>query len=266
MHSRTICAAVLAISGGTTHAHDTWFEALDSTDRGELVLALGTGNQFPAFDSPLRIDSVKAAGCGDTTGKGVPLRWMADQPQRMLMRTTRPVPIGMALSCLARLATAEVSIDNATVELYFKEVRPSESVRSHWAQLRDKGVKWQESYTKLARIMMPGNMASGDTSQGLDLRVENTNAVLRVGDTLQVQMLRNGQALPGIAMELCNDLSPVGIWRKSDEQGRISFPLPLAARWLLRGVDLRPAANAAERWESDFLSVAFEVLTAQEQR
>jgi hypothetical protein len=114
--------------------------------------------------------------------------------------------------------------------------------------------------------MMPGNMASGDTSQGLDLRVENTNAVLRVGDTLQVQMLRKGQALPGIAMELRNDLSPVGIWRKSDEQGRISFPLPLAARWLLRGVDLRPAANAAERWESDFLSVAFEVLTAQEQR
>jgi Domain of unknown function (DUF4198) len=267
MGTKALCVAVLACSSiGSASAHDTWFERLENTERGEAVLALGTGNQFPAFDTPLRIDSVKVAGCGDTAGKGVSLRWMADQPTRMLMRTTRPVPSGTALSCLARLATAEVSIDNPTVELYFKEVQPSEAVRARWARLRDKGVKWQESYTKLARIMMPGNMASGDTSQGLDLRVENTNPVLRVGDTLQVQMLRNGQPLPGIAMELRNDLSPIGIWRKSDEQGRISFPLPLAARWMLRGVDLRPASDASERWESDFLSVAFEVLATQAPR
>ncbi len=119
---------------------------------------------------------------------------------------------------------------------------------------------WKESYTKLARVMMSGNLASGDTSQGLDVRVENTNPVLRKGDTLQVQILRDGQPLAGQAMELRNDLSPIGIWRKSDDQGRISFPLPLATRWLLRGVDLRPAPNAPERWDSHFLSLAFEVL------
>ena len=262
-HKHLLCLAVLALACGTASAHDSWFEKLEPTERGEAVLALGTGNQFPAFDTTLRMESIKAAGCGDTAGKGVPLRWMADQPTRLLMRSTRPLPANTPLSCLARLATAEVSIDNATVEVYLAEIQAPEPVRAHWRALRDKGVKWQESYTKLARIMMSGNLASGDTSQGLDLRVENQQPVLRAGDTLQVQLLLNGQPLAGQAVELRSDLSPIGIWRKSDEQGRISFPLPLAARWLLRGVYLRPAAQQPEQWESDFLSVAFEVLARQ---
>ncbi len=262
-HKNVLSAATLTLACSLTSAHDSWFERLEPTERGEAVFALGTGNQFPAYEVGLRLDAIKAAGCGDTTGKGVPLRWMADQPNRLLMRTTRPLPAQTPLSCLARLAPAEVSIDNATVEIYLKEIQASDAVRAHWNVLRDKGVKWQESYIKLARIMMNGNLASGDTSQGLDLRVENTQTVLRVGDTLQVQVLSNGKPLAGQAMELRNDLSPIGIWRKSDEQGRISFPLPLAARWLLRGVDLRPVPQEPERWESHFLSVAFEVLAQQ---
>lgn len=255
-----MAAAALAFFSGIASAHDSWFDVQPATERGEAVFALGTGNQFPTFDTPLRLDAIKSAGCGDTAGRSVPLRWMADQPTRLLLRSTRPLPAHAALSCVARLATAEVSIDNPTVELYFKEIQPSEAVRAHWTQLRNKGVRWQESYTKLARIMMSGNLASGDTSQGLDLRVENTNPVLRVGDVLQVQILRNGQPWAGQAIELRNDSSSIGVWRKSDEQGRVSFPLPLAARWLLRGVDLRPSAADPERWESDFLTVAFQVL------
>jgi hypothetical protein len=258
-----LVALALAFIGGAVQAHDSWFELLPATERGEAVFALGTGNQFPAFDSPLGLQSVKSTGCGDNAGRSVALRWMADQPTRLLLRTTRPLPPQTPLSCVARLAPAEASIDNATVELYFKEVQPSDAVRARWAQLREQGVRWQETYTKLARLMMPGNLASGDTSQGLDVRVENTDPVLRKGDTLRVQVLRNGQPLAGQMMELRSDLSPIGIWRRSDEQGRIEFALPLAARWLLRGVDLRPAPGQSERWESDFLSVALEVLPAK---
>ena len=256
-----LIAAALAGSLTSALAHDTWFEPQPATERGEAVFALGTGNQFPAFDTPVRLDSIKAAGCGDTAGRSVPLRWMADQATRVLMRSTRPLAAGTALSCLARLAPAEVTIDNeATVQVYLKEVQASDATRARWDQLRAKGTVWKESYTKLARFMTNGNLASGDTSQGLDVRVENSNPNLRKGDTLQVQILRDGQPLAGQAMELRNDLSPIGIWRKSDDQGRISFPLPLATRWLLRGVDLRPAPNAPERWDSHFLSLAFEVL------
>lgn len=263
MQAPLIAAAALALSCGASLAHDSWFERLEPTERGESVFALGTGNQFPAHEAGFRLDAVKTAGCGDSAGKAVPLRWMADQPTRLLMRTTRPLPANTPLSCMARLAPAEVSIDNATVEIYFKEVQASDAVRAHWSRLRDKGVKWQETYTKQARIMMNGNLSSGDTRQGLDVRVENSAPELRVGGTLQVQVLRNGEPLAGQPMEMRNDLSPLGIWRTSDEKGRISFPLPLAARWLLRGVHLRPAPQDPERWESDFLTVAFDVLAPQ---
>lgn len=258
---RGAAALALAAMAGAALAHDSWFEPLPDTERGEAVFALGTGNQFPVMDTPLRVGGVKAAGCGDTAGRAVPLRWMADQPTRLLLRTTRPLPANTALSCLARLAPAEVTIDKPEiVELYLKEIQASDAIRAQWSLWRAKGVTWQETYRKLARVMTSGNLSSGDTSQGLDVRVENEQAVLRVGDKLRVQVLRNGQPLAGQPLELRNNLSPIGIWRHSDAQGRIEFPLPLAARWLLRGVDLRPASQPPERWESDFLSVAFEVL------
>lgn len=257
-----LTALGLLTAAAPAAAHDTWFEWLPRTERGEAVLGLGTGHQFPAYEVRVPLRVVSNAVCGDNAGRTVALRWMDDEGKRLLLRSTRPLPTDAALSCVARLEPTNIKIDNDTVDLYFAEARPPDAVRAHWQQLREKGVRWQETYTKLARIMMGGNLASGDTSHGLDVRVENTSPVLRVGDTLQLQVLREGQPLPGQMMELRSDLSPLGIWRQSDAQGRISFPLPLAARWLLRGINIRPAPADPQRWESDFLTVVLEVLPA----
>lgn len=263
LHAHGALTAALLVVGTVAHAHDTWFEAQPATERGESVFALGTGNQFPAFEEGVRLDWLLAAACGDAAARSVPLRWMADQPKRLVLRTTRPLAAGTALSCVARLAPNEVRIDDPKiVDKYFDEARPGEAVRARWRQLREQGVTWQETYRKLARIMMSGNLASGFNSQGLDVRVENTTPVLRVGDTLQVQVLFDGKPLAGQMMELRSDLSPLGIWRQSDEQGRVSFPLALAARWLLRGINLRASPTDAKRWESDFITVALEVMPA----
>jgi hypothetical protein len=60
-------------------------------------------------------------------------------------------------------------------------------------------------------------------------------------------------------VELRSDLSPVGIWRSTDDQGRVWVVLPLAARWILRGTDPRPAADGSDRCESRFVTLGFEV-------
>lgn len=255
-------AAALVLACSTALAHDTWFEPQPATERGEAVFALGTGNQFPTLESAVRWDAVTSAGCRDGQGRSVPLRWMADQPTRLMVRSTRPLPGSATLACMARLMPEQITLDNATVDLYFKEARPSEAVRERWKLLSERGVAWRETYTKLARIMKGGLVTADDTSQGLDVRFENTAPVLRVGHTLALQVLRDGKPLAGQMMEMRNDLSPIGIWRQSDEHGRIQFPLPLAARWLLRGVDLRAAAQDELLWESHFLTVALEVLPA----
>ncbi len=255
----------LAAATGQAGAHDTWFQPLPPTARGEQVLALGTGNQFPLQETPVNLRQVQTSGC---RGAGLPaarLRWVADQPTALVLRTSRPAPAGSALTCWAQLVPIDIQIDDATVDVYLDEIRALPAVRERWAALKARGLPWRETYIKYVRLELPGAAAAATqpteaiAGMGLDVRVDNPGP-LRAGDTLRAQLLRDGQPLAGLPVELRNDLSPVGLWRQTDDQGRVEVVLPLAANWLLRGVDLRPAADHAERWDSRFISLGVQVL------
>jgi hypothetical protein len=260
-------AAALALGGacGAAVAHDTWFQPQPLSARGELVLALGTGTQFPVQDTPVGLRQLRKTGC---RGAGLPatgLRWVADQPTALLLRTALPVPAGSAFSCWAQLVPIDIQIDDATVDLYLAEIKAPPAVRERWSQLKAAGKPWRETYTKHVRIELDADAgvqaAATEAVEGLglDVRVEGPRP-LRAGDTLRAQVLRDGQPLAGLSVELRNDLSPVGIWRQTDEQGRIEVVLPLAANWLLRGVDLRPAADHPDHWDSRFIDLGLQVL------
>ena len=97
---------------------------------------------------------------------------------------------------------------------------------------------------------------------GLDLLItDHVDRPVRIGDTLTVQVLRDGQPLAGLAVELRSQVSPIGIWRRSDAQGRLQVPVPALrpGPWLLRAIDLRVATNDPDRWDSRFITLAFEV-------
>lgn len=258
-------AATLAGVPGLASAHDTWFQPLPSTARGERVLALGTGNQFPRQETPVGLRQLEVSAC---QGPGLPptrLRWVAVQPTALVLRTALPAPAASALSCWARLVPIDIQIDDATVDVYLDEIRALPAVRQRWATLQASGLPWRETYVKYVRLELPGTAAAPQApaaprpALGLDARLDNSGP-LRAGDTLRVQVLRDGQPLAGLPVELRNDLSPLGLWRQTDAEGRVEVVLPLAANWLLRGVDLRPAADHAERWESRFLSLGLQVL------
>jgi hypothetical protein len=95
---------------------------------------------------------------------------------------------------------------------------------------------------------------------GLDLQADMPGAALRTGDTLRVRLLRDGQPLPGLPLALRNDQSPLTLWHRSDADGWVTAMLPLAARWLLSGVDLRPSAIDPDGWDSRFVSLHLETL------
>ena len=257
----------LAVLAGNADAHDSWFAALPRTDRGEAVFAFGTGNQFPVHEVSIPLAQLASSGCQGESQRAAPMRWVGDRPIAMLLRSARPVPSAAALSCWAQLHPIDIDIDNNTVEVYLKEVNALPAVRERWEALRARGVRWQETYTKHARIELGASGAGEPTAAlpaaiaglGLDLRLESYGP-LRVGDTLRAQLLRDGQPLAGQPLELRSDLSPVGIWRQTDAEGRISVTVPLAARWLLRGVELRASERRADAWDSRFITLAFEVL------
>ena len=269
--TRAAALATLLLCGSAkAWAHDSWFAPLPRTDRGEAVFAFGTGNQFPVQEVTIPLTQLQRSGCQGAGQRVAPMRWVADRPVALVLRSARPVPATAALSCWAQLHPIPIEIDDATVEVYLNEISALPAVRERWAALRARGVRFQETYTKVARVELnalePG-VAAAPASSGpeavaglaLDLRVESP-LPLRAGDTLRAQLLRDGQPLAGLPLELRSDLSPLGIWRQTDAEGRISVPVPLAANWLLRGVDLRPAEGRPDAWDSRFITLAFEAL------
>lgn len=264
---RALLTALAGCLALTAQAHDSWFTPLPPSARGQLVLGLGTGTTFPAYEVPVALQQVEHSGCLGEGVREIPLREAGADGTALpvlALRTGRPLSPAASFSCWAQLVPIPIEIDDPTVDIYLDEIHALPAVRERWAALKARGRRWQESYVKHARIEFVGEASdAGPTAAlpglGMDARIENTQRPLRAGDTLRVQVLRAGRPLAGLPLQLRSDLSPLGIWRSSDAEGRIEAVLPLAARWILRGVDLRPAADGSERWDSRFLTLAFEV-------
>ena len=183
MRAAWFCS-LLALSAGSAFAHDSWFAPLPNTDRGEAVFAFGTGNQFPLQEVTIALSQLAHSGCQGEGQRAAPMRWVADRPTALILRSARPVPATAALTCWAQLQPIDIEIDNNTVEIYLKEVNALPAVRERWEALRARGVRWQESYTKHARIELGAISATGSgdapaappaaiATLGLDLRLES---------------------------------------------------------------------------------------------
>jgi hypothetical protein len=259
---------LLAVSC-TALAHDTWFEL--RADASSPTLLLGTGNRFPVHESRLEPEHLKRHGCarqsdlaasGATAGRAlVPVGGPAGRlPTALPLRVPKAVNEGGATTCWASLVAFDVELDASKVEPYFKEVGAGPSLRAAWATEQAAGRPWLERFVKHARLELGGASSQpvGMTLEALILQ----GAKPKVGQDLRFQLLHEGRPLADQPVEWVNERSPLGIWRRTDAQGQVVLALPLSGRWLLRSVLLRPPAQAGERWQSDFVTLAFEVTPA----
>ncbi len=256
-----LLALPLALATGTATAHDTWFEALPATTGGGPVLALGTGNQYPAQESSIDARYLVARGCrpADAPAPGTApliLKALRNTATALLLQAPRA-----AATCWVQLAPFDVELAPDKVPVYLKDIQATPEIRAAWAAMAARGLPWRERYTKYARIEL-GAPGAGPVPGGLDLHIENSSSFVRVGTNVSVQALRDGQPLPGLALELRSEDSALGIWRRTDAQGRISVTAPLPGRWVLRGVDLRVSTSDPDRWDSRFVTLAFNVAPA----
>lgn len=279
--------ALLLALAGPVLAHDTWFAPLPAGPQGEVLLALGTGAQFPRQETALDQALLQASGCRQPDGRTQPLQWVAYRDEATVLRVPVPdAPAGSSraahtkpavqpLDCWLQARPLSITLDDAVVGLYLDEIRAAPAVRARWAALQARGVRWQERYTKHARIVAlppapaaaasaapatPGDDDTAGPGPALDLRPEMPATALRAGDSLRVQLLRDGLPLAGAAVVLRNDLNPLPLWHSSDAQGWLQLRLPLAARWLLSSVDLRPSDTQPDAWDSRFVSLTIETL------
>lgn len=252
--SAWLIAAGLAIASAPAAAHDSWFQLL-SQSRAGAVMALGTGNRFPNFEFGVDARYLVKPGCRDAAGAPLALEALRDGPAALWLRGG-----SAASSCWTQLSPFEVDLPADKIDLYLDEVRPPPAMLAAWEAMHARGLPWRERYTKHARIALPaadgsfGAAAAQPAPLGMDLLLE------RVGDALRFQLLRDGQPLPGLALELRNiDSQAAGRWLRSDAQGRVQIAAPGAGRWLLRGVDLRLASDNPDRFDSRFITLAFEL-------
>ena len=257
---RLFAIAVLLACGGAS-AHDTWFEALPRTPDGQVVLALGTGTQYPGYEFRIGIEQVARSGCRDEA-KVQALRHVEDRPAALVVRTAGAVAGAAALTCWAQLIPFDIVLEPRIVDIYLAEIQASDAVRTVWADRLARGVAWTERYVKHARIEL-GRVEARDKTMplamGMDVLIDAPRRPLRRGDEVSFVVLRDGQPLPGLAVQLRSELSPLGIWRKTDDDGRVTVKLPLAGRWILRGTDVRPSTTRTDEWDSRFVTLAFEV-------
>lgn len=251
-----LLAALLAASVTTASAHDTWFEPLPVESRGQVQFALGTGNRFPLFEVAVDTQYFAKSGCRTADAAPRSLDLVRYTERSSLLRS--PAADATRLTCWVQLAPFEFELPPDKIALYFKEIRPSAAVIAAWEALRARGLPFLERYTKNARIDGP---AASPLPVGtvMDVLREAPAGPLATGSEATFQVLRDGQPLVDFPVELINERSPVGLWQRTDAQGRVRIRLPLPGRWVLRGTDLRLSPTQPERWESQFITYAFDV-------
>lgn len=261
-HTLTHALLAAALSGCAlgAAAHDTWFEPMPPTRAGELRLALGTGDRFPAQETAIDPKYLARHGCNSSApGPVGALRAQQITATALVLRAP-----ASARSCWAQLTPFHITLEADKVAVYLKEINASAELRATWAAQQARRLPWQETYTKHARINLGevSAMSSEPSGMAMDMLLQAAPGPLRVRDKVVVQVLREGRPLPGFNVQWRSELSPVGIWKQTDEQGRVTLQPPLPGRWVLRGTDLALSASRPDEWESRFVTLAFEVAPA----
>ena len=261
-------AAAITLSAGSAQAHDTWFEALSgpANPGGLHLLALATGNQIPKQEFAVAANVLVRQGCVDAGGRNRALQPQLQLPTRLLLRTTT----AGAMSCWAQLTPFDIELPADKLSVYFDEIRPSAGVLAAWAALQARGLPWRERYTKYARIELvadprgeppPSGLAAQPTAlpMGLDLQMLADANQLQAGDTVGFALWRDAQPLAGLWLELRGAAGEPSLWGQTDAAGQLRLTLPKAGAWVLRGTELRLAADDPTRWDSRFITLAIQI-------
>lgn len=248
------------VSSCAVSAHDSWLRVLpEQPGNGLLALELGVGSRYPKSEGPTPAGSLAQAGCTDAAGQRFVLAPRGERASGLELRAR--VGGSTPLACWMELRPFDVELTPALVQVYFDEVRAPAAVRQAWARQLAGGGSFEETYRKVARIELPSPEPGLDLSPlrkplGFPLELlPSGGAPLRRGAVASFQALSSGRPVAGLAVEFVSRRNPLGIWRETDGEGRISIALPLDGEWLLRATALEPPDAQGQRWRSRFATL-----------
>jgi uncharacterized GH25 family protein len=244
-------------------AHDTWLLARSTAvaPGATVSLDLTSGMAFPANETAIKPDRVARAAvrlAGDTTD--LKDRRSAAKSLQLTARLPKP---GIA-ALWVELAPKSIDLKPDQVKEYLDEIGASQAVRRAWREMPEPR-RWRELYSKHAKTYVRVGEPAGDHSwaepvgMALEIVPEKDPTALRPGDELPVRLLRDGAPLASFAVGLVHQGDAHGVLKTTDDQGRATFPIGQAGRWLLRATEVRRSTKPEADWESDFTTMTFEV-------
>jgi hypothetical protein len=254
------CTLAALAGSDAAHAHDSWLAPAPAGTTSATSLHFTTGNRYPRGESAPSPATLGTSGCVDGKGKVHALRPLASRdPSALHLRSPARGPV----ACWASLKAHEITLDSKLIDVYFREIRPPDSVRLAYAAHAERGVGWHETYSKFARIEGGGGRIAPEALRKLRAPVGMPLEVVllgseapRAGQAVDLRVLAQGQPVAGLSLELVSERNPLGVWGKSDADGKLSFVLPFGGAWLVRGT-LVEAGAAEGRWVSRFVTLAF---------
>ena len=258
---------MLCLLASQAAAHDSWLSrSRSAAEPGRLALELSTGTRYPVQQFSQTAASLAQSRCIDDAGRQLALKPVREQPLWLDLSADAGQANAAVLSCWVELHPVDIELPPPVVDIYFGEIRAPAAVREAWAALHARGLPWRESYRKFARIEPATPLVTGASAlhaarrpAGLDLEIVVLgDRPIRAGEPFTVQVLRDGQPLAGLPLELVSARSPLGLWGVSDDRGMLRHTLPFGGRWLLRGTELRLSQVRPDTWESRFVTLSLE--------
>ncbi|MBA2623138.1 MAG: DUF4198 domain-containing protein [Chthoniobacterales bacterium] len=258
-----IVSVLAAFVPSVARSHDTWLlpdrfhvEQLESA-----TLNLTSSMAFPEFETGPKRERVESATYR-LAGQTFDVTDLSAREKSLVIKTT-PAQAGVATYSI-KLPAKAIELEAALVEEYLDEVDASSEIRKLWKEAKEPK-RWRELYAKHMKTFVLVGEPPADPSwaepigTGLEIVPEKDPTALREGDEFPVRVLKDGAPHADFSLNALAAGEKKGETRKTDAAGRVVFPVNKAGGWLLRGIDLRKSTRSEADWESDFVTLTFEV-------
>lgn len=259
---KEIIAGLAAAAAASSNAHETWLLPTDfSASAGSSVeFNMTSGMGFPELASGIDPSRLSEA----VLMSGEERRSLVPTAAREGALVLSGIP-EQGLACAwVHLQPRILEIPEVeSVEHYLEEIGAPQSV---WQAMEASTEVWRESYSKLARTYIKVGTEGSDTrcideisEARFDILPLGDPSALAPGDTLELQVLFDGEPLAGQAIGFVREGSEPETLIRSDTAGRATVTVQGVGRHMIYATNLRTADGAVFNWESDFTTLTFRV-------
>lgn len=261
----TLALGLLALlTASSARAHDTWLipDHFKTAPKTSVTLYLTSGMAFPALETGPKRARVQAAKCR-LAGETFDIAEISEEPKSLRFVTDVPAP-GLA-TFWVKFPPKEIELKPEQVHEYLEEIGASAALLTQWEEM--KPPRWRELYSKHQKTFVrvgtpPAEDQSWKEPVGVALEIvpQQDPTAVKVGGEFAVRVLKDGKPFPDFPLNAVAGGEGKGDTRKTDAEGRVSFPVQKAGAWLLRGTEVRKSSKPEADWESDFTTLTINVM------